>query len=176
MDTGVIFFFSAFALLFFLLYFLNQNIIKRDHELIYNKIQQYVVKKFVNLKGEIIRYSFIDSELNQKIYPSEYDLLFCDFGLVILSKNYKPIITLYNQKNDCIKDLKINRCNYIKHKTNALTKKIELQVCGIGNVTRIKMIITPSEKGVVEEISALIESMIKAIPRNNLTATLLARS
>ena len=162
MDTGIILFFLCFALLFFILYFLNQNIIKRDHELINNKIRQYVVKKFVNLKGEIIRYPFIDSELNRKISPSKYDLLFCDFGLVILSSNYKSIITLYNQKNDCIEDLKVNRCNYIKHKTNALTKKIELQVCGIGYVTRIKMIINPSAKGMAEEISVLIESMIKS--------------
>jgi hypothetical protein len=160
MDKIGAIFLLCFFLAFFLVYVLIQIKIKRNNRIISNKIQQYVVKEFVNLKGQIILYPFIDSELNQKKSPEEYDVLFCSFGLIILPKHYKPIITLYNQKNNCIEDIKINKCNYIRHKINSLTKEVELQVSGIGHVTRMRIIITPGAKEIGEKIYELIESMI----------------
>ncbi|MBS1666515.1 MAG: hypothetical protein JST58_03985 [Bacteroidetes bacterium] len=160
MDKFGAIFLLCFLILFFLVYFLNQNKINRNNRAISEKMRQYVLKDFKNLTGKIILYPFFDSELNQKISPEKYDFLFCSFGLIILPKHYKPIITFYNQTKDYIKDVKINKCNYIRHKINPNTKELDLQVSGIGSVIRIRILISPESKETGEEINELIDSML----------------
>ena len=148
-----------FIILFFLIYALFRHNIGKNNEKIENDVQSFVVKKYKNLNGKIILYPFIDSELNQHISPEKYDFIFCSFGLIILSKNYKPIITLYTQKAYHIKNIKINKCRLFEYKINSISNEIELQLSGIGHITKIKIIVKLNSEEKIEEISQLITAL-----------------
>ena len=152
-------FFGSFFTICFLIYVLIQNNIRRNNKKIENSVQSYILKKYENLKGDLILYPFIDSELNSHNNPEKYDFIFCSFGLIILSKHYKPIITLYSQKAHHIENLKINKCNLLQHKVNSISKAVELHLSGIGHITKIKVIIKFSSKAETEEICKLINEI-----------------
>ena len=156
--NGVIFL-LGFFITFFVVYMLLQIRRRSINKKIKSKVQTSVTKEYDSIKGRIVLYPFFDSKFNQKISPEEYDFLFCSFGLIVLAKHYKPILTLSNQTIGFFQDLKINNCNYINHKIDNLTNEVELEVSGFGVVTRIRIIIRLESNETLEEISRLIENL-----------------
>ena len=156
--VNIIIFFGSFLTLCFFIYTLFKINIKSNNKKIENSVQPYIVKKYANLKGEMISYPFIDSEFNQKCFPAKYDFIFCNFGLIILQKDYKPIMTLYNKEAYNLK-IEINKCNLIKH--NSYLNRIELHLTGIGHITKIKIIVKLNSKETSEEIYKLINDLVE---------------
>jgi hypothetical protein len=156
---NIVIFFLELFIPFLLVYIFIQLRRRSRNEKIKSKVQTTITKEYDNIKGRIVLYPFFDSKFNQKISPEEYDFLFCSFGLIVLAKHYKPILTLSNQTRDFFQDLKINNCNYINHKIDNLTNEFELEVSGFGVVTRIRIIVRLESNETLEEINRLIENL-----------------
>ena len=122
-------------------------------------VQSSVTKGYNNLKGRLILFPFFDWKFNQKTTPEKYDFLFCTFGLIILPKHYKPILTLRNQTTEYFGDLKINNCNYLNQKIDIVGKKVELEVSGFGTITRIRIVVSLESSETAEEMGRLIDNL-----------------
>jgi hypothetical protein len=112
-------FFTPFLLVYIFLQIRRRN----KNEKIKSAFQTSVIKEYSNIKGKIVLYPFFYWKFNQKISPEVYDFLFCNFGLIILPKHYKSILTLGNQTRTSFPDLKINNCNYINHKIDTVDEQ-----------------------------------------------------
>jgi len=156
---NIVIFFLELFIPFLLVYTIIRIRRRSKNEKIKSKVQTAITKEYDNIKGRLVLYPFFDSEFNQKISPEKYDFLFCSFGLIVLPKYYKPILTLSNQTREFLQDLKINNCNYINHKIDNLTNEVELEVSGFGVVTRIRIVVRLESKETLEEMSRLIENL-----------------
>jgi len=157
MNNLILIFFVTFIMLFFIAYALIQYNRKSNNKKIENNVRAYIVKKYENLNGQMILYPFVNSELNQRIFPEKYNFIFCSFGLIILSKHYEPIIILCSQKAYYIENITINKCNLLKYEINS--KRVELHLLGIGHITKIKIIVKLYSKEMGEEIYKLINDL-----------------